>query len=134
MSARPTLVAVTQPDVAVVDIHMPSDGDSGRRAAGEIRVRHSHVGVLVLLRLGASYAFELLGERSGLGTCIRDRRDNLAERADAVRRVGLGRIRPRPGRPPSARRPAPRRPREGPDALHDLSERERELFKSRRPD
>jgi DNA-binding NarL/FixJ family response regulator len=90
MSAHATLVAVTQPDVAVVDIHMPSDGDSGRRAAREIRVR---IGTSASSRspIRASYALGLLGDSTERVGYLHQRPPRQPGRAaDAVRRVGRG--------------------------------------------
>ena len=87
------LVAAQLPDVAVVDIRMPpTHTDEGLRAAREIRSRHPGVGVLVLSQyVRASYAIDLLADDpAGMGYLLKDRVSDVAEFADAVRRVGSG--------------------------------------------
>jgi DNA-binding NarL/FixJ family response regulator len=119
-------VAAHQPDVAIVDIRMPPDTDGGLRAAREIRARHPGIGVLVLSQYARpSYAFELLSDNAErVGYLLKDRVGDLAEIADAVRRVGQG------GSvlDPVVVSQLVGRRREGPDALEDLSEREREVL------
>jgi DNA-binding NarL/FixJ family response regulator len=119
-------VAAHQPDVAIVDIRMPPDTDGGLRAAREIRARHPDIGVLVLSQYARpSYAFELLSDNAErVGYLLKDRVGDLAEIADAVRRVGQG------GSvlDPVVVSQLVGRRREGPDALEDLSEREREVL------
>jgi DNA-binding NarL/FixJ family response regulator len=119
-------VARLGPDVAIVDIRMPPDTDGGLRAAREIRSRFPDVGVLVLSQYARpSYAFELLSNSAErVGYLLKDRVSDLAEFADAVRRVGAG---------GSVLDPAivsllVGRPRQGHDALEELSEREREVL------
>ena len=119
-------VAASAPDVAVVDIRMPPDGDGGLRAAREIRARHPAVGVLVLSQYARpSYAFELLSENAErVGYLLKDRVGDVEELADAVRRVaGGGTV-----LDPFVVSQLVGRPREGPDAIHDLTEREREVL------
>jgi DNA-binding NarL/FixJ family response regulator len=119
-------VAAHQPDVAIVDIRMPPDTDGGLRAAREIRARHPGIGVLVLSQYARpSYAFELLSDNAErVGYLLKDRVGDLHEIADAVRRVGQG------GSvlDPVVVSQLVGRRREGPDALEDLSEREREVL------
>jgi DNA-binding NarL/FixJ family response regulator len=119
-------VAAHQPDVAIVDIRMPPDTDGGLRAAREIRARHPDIGVLVLSQYARpSYAFELLSDNAErVGYLLKDRVGDLSEIADAVRRVGEG------GSvlDPVVVSQLVGRRREGPDALEDLSEREREVL------
>jgi DNA-binding NarL/FixJ family response regulator len=81
------------PDVAIVDIRMPpTHTDEGLRAAQEIREKHPGIGVLVLSQyVEPAYAMELLSESAeGVGYLLKDRVSNVAEFADAVRRVGDG--------------------------------------------
>jgi DNA-binding NarL/FixJ family response regulator len=81
------------PDVAIVDIRMPpTHTDEGLRAAQEIREKHPGIGVLVLSQyVEPAYAMELLAESAeGVGYLLKDRVSNVAEFADAVRRVGDG--------------------------------------------
>jgi len=119
-------VAAHQPDVAIVDIRMPPDTDGGLRAAREIRARHPGIGVLLLSQYARpSYAFELLSDNAErVGYLLKDRVGDLHEIADAVRRVGQG------GSvlDPVVVSQLVGRRREGPDALEDLSEREREVL------
>ena len=120
------LVARLAPDAAIIDIRMPPDAEGGLRAAAKIRSRFPGVGVLVLSQYARpSYAFELLTESAeGVGYLLKDRVSDLAEFADAVRRVAGG---------GSALDPAVvsllvGRPRRGPDALAELSARERQVL------
>jgi DNA-binding NarL/FixJ family response regulator len=119
-------VKAHEPDVAIVDIRMPPETDGGLRAAHEIRARYPTVGVLVLSQYARpSYAFELLSDSAErVGYLLKDRVGDLAELADAVRRVGQG------GSvlDPVVVSQLVGRPREDTDALHDLSEREREVL------
>jgi DNA-binding NarL/FixJ family response regulator len=81
------------PDVAIVDIRMPpTHTDEGLRAAQEIREKHPGIGVLVLSQyVEPAYAMELLAESAeGVGYLLKDRVSNVADFADAVRRVGDG--------------------------------------------
>jgi DNA-binding NarL/FixJ family response regulator len=120
------LVEQLRPDVAIVDIRMPPEPDGGLRAAREIRARFPGVGVLVLSQYARpSYAFELLrdsAERTGY--LLKDRVSDLHELVDAVRRVGGG------GSvlDPVIVSQLVGRPRQGHDALDELSEREREVL------
>ena len=91
MGAHATLVAVTEPDVAVVDIRMPSDGGSGLRAhARPPPSARRRPRALPLrppqLRLRAPRRVH----RAGWVPASKIALDNLAELADAVRRVGQG--------------------------------------------
>ena len=120
-------VETQAPDVAIVDIRMPpTHTDEGLHAARAIRTRHPKVGVLVLSQyVRPSYAFELLSDSAErVGYLLKDRVSDVAELADAVRRVGEG------GSvlDPVVVSQLVGRPREGPDALEDLSEREREVL------
>jgi DNA-binding NarL/FixJ family response regulator len=115
------------PDVAIVDIRMPpTHTDEGLQAAQVIRTRHPQVGVLVLSQyVRPSYAFELLSDSAErVGYLLKDRVSDVGELADAVRRVGAG------GSvlDPMVVSQLVGRRREGPDALEDLSEREREVL------
>jgi DNA-binding NarL/FixJ family response regulator len=119
-------VEAQEPDVAIVDIRMPPDTDGGLRAAQEIRARHPTVGVLVLSQYARpSYAFELLSESAeGVGYLLKDRVGDPAELTEAVRRVGQGGL----VLDPAVVSQLVGRPRADADALHDLSEREREVL------
>jgi DNA-binding NarL/FixJ family response regulator len=81
------------PQVAIVDIRMPpTHTDEGLVAAREIRAKHPGVGVLVLSQyVEPAYALELLQDSAeGIGYLLKDRISDVAEFADAVRRVGEG--------------------------------------------
>jgi DNA-binding NarL/FixJ family response regulator len=120
------LVAELDPDVAIVDIRMPPDGDGGLHAANEIRSRHPGVGVLVLSQYARpAYAFELLNESAeGIGYLLKERVSDVAELADAVRRVGAGGT----VLDPEVVALLVGRRRRGDDPVEALSEREREVL------
>jgi DNA-binding NarL/FixJ family response regulator len=81
------------PDVVVLDIRLPPGyRDEGLRAAREIRRRWPQVGLLLLSHYAEpAYASDVvaLGAK-GVGYLIKDRVADVAELADAVRRVGTG--------------------------------------------
>jgi DNA-binding NarL/FixJ family response regulator len=86
-------VAEAAPDVAVVDVRMPpSFTNEGLVAAARIRAEHPGTGVLVLSQtVEPSYATTLLaGGATSVGYLLKDRVLDLADFADAVRRVGSG--------------------------------------------
>jgi DNA-binding NarL/FixJ family response regulator len=88
-----THVADAAPDVAVVDVRMPpSFTNEGLVAAARIRAEHPGTGVLVLSQtVEPSYATTLLaGGATSVGYLLKDRVLDLADFADAVRRVGSG--------------------------------------------
>lgn len=81
------------PDVAIVDIRMPpTHTTEGLEAAREIRANHPDVSVLVLSQhVETKHAVELLDESPyGVGYLLKERVTDIAEFADAVRRVGRG--------------------------------------------
>jgi DNA-binding NarL/FixJ family response regulator len=81
------------PDVAIVDIRMPpSYTDEGLRAAQAIKLEHPDVGVLVLSQyVDTGYVVSLMSQgAAGVGYLLKDRVSDLAELAEAVRRVGSG--------------------------------------------
>lgn len=83
-------VALTNPDVAIVDIKMPpTHTDEGLVAATEIGVRHPTVGVLVLSHyLDSAYAIRLLQEHpERVGYLLKERVSDIAVLADALRRI-----------------------------------------------
>lgn len=85
-------VGVHRPDVVVVDIRMPPTHTvEGLRAALEIRSRYPEVGVLVLSQhLESRYLLELLKSGRGVGYLLKERVGDVADFADAVRRVASG--------------------------------------------
>ena len=120
------LVEECKPDVAVLDIRMPpTHTDEGLRAAHEIRQTHPDVAILVLSQyVETSYAVRLMNEGTeGIGYVLKDRVADVAELADAVRRVGAGGCVVDPqvvGRLLGRKRPE--------QALDRLSERERDVL------
>ncbi len=86
-------VEALRPDLVIVDIRMPpTHTTEGLEAALNIKARHPTVGVLVLSQhVESRYAMKLLGEgRPRVGYLLKERVSDLAEFADAVRRVGSG--------------------------------------------
>ncbi|MEU8183670.1 response regulator transcription factor [Micromonospora sp. NPDC049044] len=82
-----------QPDVVVADIRMPpTHTDEGLRAALEIRRRHPGTGVLVLSQyIETRYTARLLqGNAAGVGYLLKERVADVAEFADALKRVATG--------------------------------------------
>jgi DNA-binding NarL/FixJ family response regulator len=92
----PGLVAAVEaerPDVAVVDVRLPpSFRDEGLRAALEARRRVPGVPILILSQyVEQAYATELLADGSGgIGYLLKDRVADIADFADAVKRVAAG--------------------------------------------
>jgi DNA-binding NarL/FixJ family response regulator len=87
------LVGKHRPDVAVLDIRMPpTHTDEGLRAAYEIRLQYPEVGILVLSQyVETSYAARLMAEGAeGVGYLLKDRVADVAELADALRRIASG--------------------------------------------
>jgi DNA-binding NarL/FixJ family response regulator len=86
-------VALTRPDVAVIDIRMPpGHADDGLVAAQEIRHRHPDIGVLVLSHhLESRYAMRLLDEApERAGYLLKERVSDVAVLVDALQRIGEG--------------------------------------------
>ncbi|MFE7171712.1 response regulator transcription factor [Streptomyces sp. NPDC057616] len=86
-------VAEHRPDVAVVDIRMPpAHTDEGLRAAIAVREEFPGTGVLLFSQyIETKYATRLLAAGSaGVGYLLKDRVANVAEFADALRRVAGG--------------------------------------------
>jgi serine/threonine-protein kinase len=86
-------VALTQPDVAIVDIRMPpTHTDEGLVAAREIRTRHPEIGVLVLSHfLESRYAMRLLSEHpEKAGYLLKERVSDVAVLTDALQRISEG--------------------------------------------
>lgn len=80
------LPATEHPDVAIVDIRMPPEADSGIRAAREISTKYRDVGFLVLSQYARpSYAFRLLGDGAdGMGYLPKDRVGSVAELTEVL--------------------------------------------------
>jgi DNA-binding NarL/FixJ family response regulator len=119
-------VALTHPDVALIDIRMPpTHTDEGLVAAQAIRRDHPDVGVLVLSHyLESRYAMRLLQEHPGsVGYLLKDRVSDVAILIDALRRVAEGEC----VLDPTIVRRLLDRPRER-NELSELTEREREVL------
>jgi DNA-binding NarL/FixJ family response regulator len=119
-------VAVSRPDVALVDIRMPpTHTDEGLRAAEEIRASYPEVGVLVLSHhVESAYAMRLLQEHpERSGYLLKDRISDIAVLTDALQRLTEGES----VVDPTIVSRLLRRPRD-PDPLADLTEREREVL------
>jgi DNA-binding NarL/FixJ family response regulator len=92
----PALVAAVEaerPDVAIVDVRLPpSFRDEGLRAALDVRARFPEIPILILSQyVEQAYATELLAQgEGGVGYLLKDRVADVAEFADAVRRVAGG--------------------------------------------
>ncbi len=120
------LVEADPPDVAVVDIRMPpTRTDEGLALALRLKAAHPRTGVLVLSQyVEPHYAFTLLDDRPrGAGYLLKDRVDDLADFAAAIRRVARGDV----VVDPSVVSLLVRRTREQ-DPLEELTEREREVL------
>jgi len=119
-------VALTRPDVALVDVRMPpSHRDEGIVAAREIRATHPEIGVLVLSHyLESTYALRLLEDQpERCGYLLKERVSDLAILIDALTRITEGAcvidptiVKQRRGKP---RDPGP---------LDTLTERERDVL------
>lgn len=86
-------VAQHRPDVVLTDIRMPpTQTDEGIRAAGELRVTHPGLGVVVLSQyVEPEYAMRLFEEGSdGRAYLLKERVADFGELATAVRRVAEG--------------------------------------------
>lgn len=86
-------VALTRPDVVIVDIKMPpTHTDEGIVAARELREVHPRVGVLVLSHyLESRYAMRLLEEHpGGVGYLLKERVSDVAVLVDALSRLREG--------------------------------------------
>lgn len=87
------LTAEHAPDVAILDVQMPPDGqDDGLRAAIAIRRDHPQTAVLVLSQfLEERYPLDLIGDDAeGVGYLLKTRVADVSSFVDAVRRVADG--------------------------------------------
>ena len=119
-------VALSQPDVAVVDVRMPpGQSDEGVVAAERIRDEHPNVGVLLLSHyVDSRYATRLLAEHPGrLGYLLKERVSDMAVLIDALERIAAGEC----VIDPTIVAGLVRRPRPA-QALAVLSNREREVL------
>ena len=117
-------VAVHHPELAVVDIRMPPDNDSdGAVAARAIRKQHPETGVLLLSQhIELRHCLNLIGT-PGFGYLLKDRVLHLDEFDDALTRVAQGGV----ALDPEVVQ-ALVRGQNGPQALLNLSNREREVL------
>ena len=84
------LVAIEQPDVALVDIRMPpTHTDEGLTAARLIRAKHPQTAVILLSQyLEPRFAATLLADQpGGSGYLLKERVSDIAVLVDAMRRV-----------------------------------------------
>jgi DNA-binding NarL/FixJ family response regulator len=81
-----------RPDAVIVDVRMPPEGESGIRAAIELRRRMPDMGVLVLSNFyEEEYALELIDDRpEGVGYLLKERVGDVDAFTAAVRRVAGG--------------------------------------------
>jgi DNA-binding NarL/FixJ family response regulator len=119
-------VALTRPDVAIVDIRMPpTHTDEGLVAAQQIRSTYERVGVLVLSHhVESRYAMRLLEEHpERSGYLLKGRVSDLAVLVDALGRIDEGEC----VLDPTIVARLVGRPREG-SALEELTQRERDVL------
>jgi DNA-binding NarL/FixJ family response regulator len=121
------IVEAAAPDVVILDIRMPpTHTDEGIRLAATIRSRPGRrIGVLLLSQyVEAAYAYRLISsEAAGVGYLLKDRLSDVAELADAIRRVAGGGT----AMDPSLVAQLMGRRRER-NPLDELTEREREVL------
>ena len=121
-----SIVELTQPDVAIVDIKMPpTHTQEGIAAAREIRNTHPDVGILVLSQyLESEYATRLLTEvPERAGYLLKERLSDIAVLIDALKRIVEGEC----VIDPTIVSRLVHRPRD-PGPLDDLTDREREVL------
>jgi DNA-binding NarL/FixJ family response regulator len=119
-------VALTRPDVAIVDIRMPpTHTDEGLVAAQQIRSTYERVGVLVLSHhVESRYAMRLLEEHpERSGYLLKERVSDLAVLVDALGRIDEGEC----VLDPTIVARLVGRPREG-SPLEELTQRERDVL------
>jgi DNA-binding NarL/FixJ family response regulator len=86
-------VALSTPDVAIVDVRMPpGHSDEGVVAAERIRAEHPNVGVLLLSQyVDLRYCTRLLAEHPGrIGYLLKERVSDIAVLVDALERIVEG--------------------------------------------
>jgi DNA-binding NarL/FixJ family response regulator len=121
-----SMVALDQPDVAIVDIKMPpTHTDEGLVAADLIRTTYPHIAVLVLSQyLEPGYAVRLLEQHpERVGYLLKERVSDIAVLADAIRRLAEGEC----VLDPTIVSRLVNRPR-APGRLDNLTQREREVL------
>jgi DNA-binding NarL/FixJ family response regulator len=121
-----SMVALDQPDVAIVDIKMPpTHTDEGLVAADLIRTTYPGIAVLVLSQyLEPGYAVRLLEQHpERVGYLLKERVSDIAVLADAIRRLAEGEC----VLDPTIVSRLLNRPR-APGRLDNLTQREREVL------
>ena len=121
-----SMVALDQPDVAIVDIKMPpTHTDEGLVAADLIRTKYPGIAVLVLSQyLEPGYAVRLLEQHpERVGYLLKERVSDIAVLADAIRRLAEGEC----VLDPTIVSRLLNRPR-APGRLDNLTQREREVL------
>jgi DNA-binding NarL/FixJ family response regulator len=121
-----SMVALDQPDVAIVDIKMPpTHTDEGLVAADLIRTKYPDIAVLVLSQyLEPGYAVRLLEQHpERVGYLLKERVSDIAVLADAIRRLAEGEC----VLDPTIVSRLLNRPR-APGRLDNLTQREREVL------
>jgi DNA-binding NarL/FixJ family response regulator len=86
-------VALSMPDVAIVDVRMPpGHSDEGVVAAERIRAEHPNVGVLLLSQyVDLRYCTRLLAEHPGrIGYLLKERVSDIAVLVEALERIVEG--------------------------------------------
>ena len=86
-------VALSTPDVAIVDVRMPpGHSDEGVVAAERIRAEHPNMGVLLLSQyVDLRYCTRLLAEHPGrIGYLLKERVSDIAVLVDALERIVEG--------------------------------------------
>jgi DNA-binding NarL/FixJ family response regulator len=86
-------VALSMPDVAIVDVRMPpGHSDEGVVAAERIRAEHPNMGVLLLSQyVDLRYCTRLLAEHPGrIGYLLKERVSDIAVLVDALERIVEG--------------------------------------------
>nr|WP_202886589.1 response regulator transcription factor [Kribbella sandramycini] len=86
-----TVVAETEPDLAVIDIRMPPDQtDDGARAARTLRTSHPAMGIVLLSQhVETRHSLELVST-GGFGYLLKDRVLDVDQFLDALTRVAAG--------------------------------------------
>ncbi|MEV8375289.1 response regulator transcription factor [Kribbella sp. NPDC056861] len=86
-----TVVAETEPDLAVIDVRMPPDlTDDGARAARRLRTEYPQLGIVLLSQhVETRHSVELVSS-GGFGYLLKDRVLDVEQFLDALTRVAAG--------------------------------------------
>jgi DNA-binding NarL/FixJ family response regulator len=120
-------VEAHRPDVTIADIRMPPTfTDEGLRAAIALRRDHPRLGVLVFSQyIETRYASQLLaGGAGGVGYLLKDRVADVSDFIDALSRIACGET----VLDPEVVTQLLATGRQGPDTLHTLTDRERQVL------